>query len=511
MILCEYTHAMGNSNGSLSDYWAAFETYPSLQGGYIWEWVDHGIRRYTEDGRAFWVYGGDFGDVPNDANFCTDGIVWPDRTPHPALYEFKHLAQPVGVAWQDMAKGSIRISNKQDFTSLAWLRGSWVLSVDGKKVASGELPPLTAAPGEAQVVELAGAALQGPGERFLTLRFEQREATWWAPEGHEVGWAQLSLPFTAAAPPAAAPTQGAADSVTAQEDAHTLTLAAVQGGRSIRAVFDKASGVLTAYGEEGQNQILQGPQLHVWRGATDNDGIKLMLEQQGYKPLARWLALGLDKIEQKLEGMHLSETDDGLPSVEVVHAASGRGEWRDFVHTQRFVLQPSGELVVENQVRLGDDITDPPRIGVDLVLQPALEQLAWYGRGPWENYSDRKAGTLVDVYHSTVTQEYVPYVMPQEHGHKTDVRWLRLTDGEGRGVQIKGEPTVEFSASHFTNADLYAARHTVDLQPRPEVILHLDAAHRGLGTASCGPDTLERYRLLEHEYRFTYRISPLGD
>ena len=179
------------------------------------------------------------------------------------------------------------------------------------------------------------------------------------------------------------------------------------------------------------------------------------------------------------------------------------------MHTQRYVLQPSGELVVENHVRLADDITDPPRIGVDLVLRPALEQLAWYGRGPWENYSDRKAGTQVGIYESSVTQEYVPYIMPQEHGHKTDVRWLRLTDDQGRGLQVNGEPTLDFSASHYTDEALYAARHTVDLQPQAEVILHLDAAQRGLGTASCGPDTLERYRLLEHEYRFTYRLSAI--
>ena len=163
--------------------------------------------------------------------------------------------------------------------------------------------------------------------------------------------------------------------------------------------------------------------------------------------------------------------------------------------------------MVENHVQLGKDITDPPRIGVDLVLQPALEQLTWYGRGPWENYSDRKVAAQVGIYNSTVAQEYVPYIMPQEHGHKTDVRWLRLTDTAGRGLQVSGEPTLEFSASHFSDEALFAARHTVDLQPQAEVLLHLDGAHRGLGTASCGPDTLDSYRLLDHDYRFTYRLS----
>ena len=164
-------------------------------------------------------------------------------------------------------------------------------------------------------------------------------------------------------------------------------------------------------------------------------------------------------------------------------------------------------LQVENRVRLGNGISDLPRIGVTMLLSPELEQLAWFGRGPWENYSDRKTAALVGRYQSTVSDQYVPYIMPQEHGHKTDVRWLQLTDGSGAGLRVEGEPTIEFTASHFTAEELYAARHTTDLQPRPEVILNLDAGQRGLGTASCGPDTLDKYRLLEREYQFVYRLK----
>ena len=506
LIMCEFTHAMGNSNGCLADYFAAFESHRSLQGGYIWEWVDHGIRRQTEDGRAYWAYGGDFGDTPHDANFCTDGIVWPDRTPHPGLYEFKHLAQPLGVQWVDPAAGVVRISNKQHFASLAWLAGAWVLLVDGVETAVGDLPPLTAAAGESQEVALPTDRLQGEGERLLTLRFRQVADTLWAPAGHEVAWAQLALPAQADAAPVAS-AAGGAENVSVHDDGSTITLTAAADGRTVRAVFDKASGVLTAYGSEGENLLVGGPQLAVWRGATDNDGIKLMLEWQRNKPLVHWLALGLDKLQHRLEGMRVLETDEGLPAIEVVQSASGRGQWDDFTHTQRFTLQPTGELLVQNEVRLGEGVSDPPRIGVSLALPPGREELAWYGRGPWENYVDRKASALTAVYHSSVTQEYVPYIMPQEHGHKTDVRWLQLTDGSGTGLRVEGEPTIEFTASHFTAEELYAARHTTDLQPRPEVILNLDAGQRGLGTASCGPDTLDKYRLLEREYQFVYRLK----
>ncbi len=178
MILCEYSHAMGNSNGSLADYWAAFEKYPGLQGGFIWEWIDHGIQKVAADGKPYWAYGGDFGDVPNDVNFCTDGIVWPDRTPHPGLYEFKKLAQPVRVESVDVAQGKICIVNKQDFTSLDWLEGEWELIVEGTSVLSGKLPSLQIAPHESLDITLdAVASNYAVGERFLNFRFCQRENT----------------------------------------------------------------------------------------------------------------------------------------------------------------------------------------------------------------------------------------------------------------------------------------------------------------------------------------------
>jgi beta-galactosidase len=187
--------------------------------------------------------------------------------------------------------------------------------------------------------------------------------------------------------------------------------------------------------------------------------------------------------------------------------ASGRDRWDDFRHTQRYILHRSGELTVENTMQIGSGITDLPRVGVSLTLAPGLERLAWFGRGPWENYADRKASAMVGLYRSIVADEYVPYIMPQEHGHKTDVRWLALTDVRGQGLRVAGDPTVEFSASHFTAADLYSARHTCDMRPRPEVILNLDAALRGLGSGSCGPDTLPQYCLMANEYRFAYRLA----
>jgi len=498
MILCEYSHAMGNSNGSLSDYWEAFEKYPGLQGGFIWEWIDHGIRQIAPDGTPYWAYGGDFGDVPNDVNFCTDGIVWPDRTAHPALYEFKKLAQPVRVELIDPQHGKVRIINKQYFTPLAWLQGEWELTVDGAVVLSGKLPALRIAPGASQEITLeAVASNRSTGERFLNFHFRQRENTLWAASGHEVAWEQLALPALELSTINQKNIEIA--SVEAQETENTFALKL----QNAAAVFDKSSGRLMELSTDGVNPIICGPLLNVWRAGTDNDGIKLQ-DGQAWKALPRWLTLRLNEARHRVKSMRLIHDDE--PVVEIVHQISGRENWQDFEHVHRYRFLPSGALFVENTVTLGDGVHDIPRIGVTLVLAPALEQLEWFGRGPWENYADRKASAMVGRYQSTVTDQYVPYIMPQEHGHKTDVRWLALTGLAGAGLKVTGQPLIEFSASHFEANDLFNAKHTCDLHPRAEVMLNLDLAQRGLGTASCGPDTLEKYCLLESGYKFSYQM-----
>jgi beta-galactosidase len=198
--------------------------------------------------------------------------------------------------------------------------------------------------------------------------------------------------------------------------------------------------------------------------------------------------------------------EDGAPAVEIMHALSGRARWDDVRHTQRYALHSDGTLRITSQVRVAPDVVDLPRIGLELVLPPELERISWYGRGPGDAYSDRKASSLIDVHSSTVTDQYVPYIMPQEHGHKTDVRWLRLTAADGRGLEITGDALFEFNALHFTDADLAAAQHTPELTPRPEVTLHLDHAMRGLGTG-LGMDTLPQYQLDAADYRFTFYLK----
>jgi beta-galactosidase len=457
MILCEFSHAMGNSNGGLADYFSAFERHGRLQGGFVWEWIDHGIRRTDERGREYWAYGGDFGDAPNDANFCADGLVWPDRTPHPALNELKFLARPVRV--EQVGDSRFRIENAHDFVGLGGYRGTWELTVDGDVVRSGRLSRLR----DGLEVE-PDLEATGTGERFLTFRFFLGRATASAPAGHEVAWQQFALPSRA---PPRRRTRAAAGAV---------------------VPIDPETGKLELSG------VLDGPRLQLWRAPTDNDGLRLLPERRS-GVLPRWLDLGLDRLEHRLESVRGGE---------VVTRASGRGRWDDAVHRQTLALLRTGDLLVENDVQLGPELRDLPRIGVVFVLRPGLERLEWFGHGPWESYPDRLASTVVGRFRSTVSDQYVPYILPQEHGHHSEVRWLSLMDEAGLGIEVEGLPTIGFSASHFTASDLYAARHTCELEPRAEVVLSLDHAQRGLGTASCGPDTSPRHRLLAPRYRFAY-------
>lgn len=501
VILCEYSHAMGNSNGSLHDYFRIFKTLPGLQGGFIWEWLDHGIRQKTEDGREYHVYGGDFGDVPNDANFVCDGLVSADRQPHPAMYEFKHLAQPVTVELVNAKRGIINIRNEQDFTSLSTLRGDWELLIDGVVTKRGVLRKLDLAPGASEKVTLALGTIPAGAEAHLNVRFATSKDSLYAAKGHLVAWDQLTL---AQAKRTASKAKKGTTAVAVEETPTGVTLRA----GNVTATFDRATSELASLKRDGVELLSRGPLLQLWRAATDNDGIKLWTGQD-WKPLGRWQKLGLDKpLEHQPKGFAFAKNRDGSATVTLAHAASGRKIWTDAVHTHRYTLQPGGSLVVDNEIVFsGEDMTDLPRVGVRLDLVRGYEQLRYFGRGPWENYIDRKASAMVGIYETTVAAEYVPYVMPQEHGHHTGVRWVDISTAKGKTMRISGAPTFEFNATHYAAEDLYAGKHTIDLKPRPETVVYIDAVHRGLGTASCGPDALEEYRVNDKSYKFSYTLG----
>jgi beta-galactosidase len=507
LIACEYSHCMGNSNGSLADYWSAFEKYQGLQGGFLWEWLDHGILKTTEDGKEYWVYGGDFGDIPNDANFCIDGIVWPNRKPHPALNEFKYLAQPIKIQLSKHPQNEIRITNKQDFNDLSHIKGTWDLTRNGDVISQGELPELDIPPGKSKRFILPLPSLdQTEDDIFVNFHFSLRKPASWAPEGHEIAWEQLKIPGKIANKTQKQPVGQSQSPVELHETNGMIKLIAGE----INATFDKSKGWLVEFGE-GINLVKRGPLLNLWRAPTDNDGIKVLSDRpaETWKVLSYWRSLGLPDLKHKLQSFRIRKQKNLGTVIQITHAVSGREKWDDFIYTQDYNLLPTGQLIVKNKLVIGNGIIDLPRVGIDICLHPGYETLEWFGRGPWENYPDRKASAMIGHYASTVSEQYVPYIMPQEHGHKTDVRWIYLCNANGYGLKVSGKPILEFNASHLTANDLYLARHTCDIVAREETWLNIDHRMRGLGSASCGPDTLDKYRILKPWYEFSYTLEIL--
>jgi beta-galactosidase len=504
MILCEYSHAMGNSNGSLSDYWDAFEAHRGLQGGFVWEWADHGILRHDAAGRPFMAYGGDFGDTPNDLNFCCDGIVGADRIPHPGLWEFKRLAQPVDATWEDEEAGRLTVRNKRDFTDLSDLAGTWVLEADGERLSTGALPPLSTAPGARETVALGLPPMAASEERevFLSVRFTLAEATPWAPAGHEVASIQLER---------GRPVRGKASGRSPRTQAPETEIVNHAGGVTVRAggfeaVFSAAEGRLASLSWRNHRILLAGPRLQIWRGATDNDGIKGWTGQRR-KPLGRWLAAGVDRPSFSPPSMTAAPADQDGAVVRIVQSIACAGTPNAVVHIHSYEIGTDGALLVRNEFKVDPAFEDLPRLGVTLTLPGDFEGLEWFGRGPFDSYVDRCRAADVGRWRGTVSGQYVPYVVPQEHGNKIGLRWMELT-GQAAGVRFIAAEPCEGSAMRFTPEDLFAARHTTDLAPRAEVIVNLDVAQRGLGTGSCGPDTLERYRIAAGDYRLDFAIAP---
>jgi len=508
LIMCEYSHAMGNSNGSLGDYFDAFDRHPGLQGGFIWEWVDHGIKRRDAAGRDYWAYGGDFGDEPNDKNFVCDGLVWPDRTPHPGLFEYKHLAQPVRVEAIDARHGRFRLKNRRWFKSLADLRGTWELLVNGSTVKRGVLPKLTAAAQGAQSLSLVWPklTLATKDEVHVTFRFFTREQTPWCNAGHEIAWNQLAVPTAGFARAPRATKQrkpGAAVAVATTDGAWV-----VRTGHT-EFTLRRDTGVLEHLRVEGRELITRGPQLNVWRAPTDNDGLKLfaVVNWGGAKMLTDCLTAGYDRLELAETKCEQQASRNGSSRFIIRQRWLCPGAKRTISHTHSYVVTSDGALDVANTFDVDKQLPELLRLGVSLVLPAGLEHLEWFGHGPLENYSDRSRSAVVARHRSTVTAQYVPYIVPQEHGNHTGVRWLGLQDTKGSGVRFTAVKPMEASASHFTAHDLYAAKHTTDLNPRPEVQVNLDFGQRGLGTASCGPDTLPKYRIQPGKYRLDFNVT----
>ncbi|MFJ4521192.1 glycoside hydrolase family 2 TIM barrel-domain containing protein [Streptomyces sp. NPDC088810] len=475
-ILCEYAHAMGNGPGGLVDYQRLFEAHDRLQGGFVWEWIDHGIA-HPELGYA---YGGDFGEELHDGNFVCDGLLFPDRRPSPGLLEYKKVIEPVTVTADgtDSAAGTVRITNRYDFADLSALAFSWSYEIEGETVDSGTLPVPALAPGESAQVKLPAApAGVRAGEAHWTIRASLASATSWAPRDHVVAWGQI--PASARRVPYVAATARSApgDGV--------INLGP--------AVFDARTGALRTIGEVP----VTGLRLDVWRATTDNDDGAAWQSDLRYGLL--WRKLGLHRMRHRLDAVEVGE--DAL----TVRTRVAPAAWELGLSTvYRWTSDGDRIRLTVCTIPDGDWNVPLPRLGIRFGLS-AADRVQWYGGGPGEAYPDTRMASTVGRWQSTVDDLQTPYVRPQENGARIDVRWAELG-----GLRIEGDPAFHLTARRWTTEQLDAAAHRSDLVPGDTVWVHLDHGQHGIGSQSCGPAPLPQYHLRAEPAEFSFVFSPSG-
>lgn len=468
LIMCEYSHAMGNSNGTLADYWEAIHSLDGLQGGFIWEFWDHGPDQILPDGRHRAAYGGDFGEKKHDGNFCCDGMVFPDRTPKPAMREFKEIAAPIILSTKSAKTGEFVVFNKQFFADLSDFEINWSISRDGLETESGRLNFPNVAPRKSAKVMLKSPQLtkiDGRGERFITFTFIRKSSTAWAPSSTEVGWNQFPLPSRSLN----------ATPSSVKEPIH-----------DINKLVDDSGLIHLPY-------MQVAPALSLWRAPTDNDRIGHIA--------TKWHRWGVSDLSKR--DCVITRGANQIKIANIWQTSTGI----KIKHTQ--IIKPSlGGFVVRESAVIPKELDDLGRIGTSLELSNTLETLTWFGTGAHETYPDRKIGKI-HRWTSPVSDQYVPYVRPQENGGHFGVRWFELTERSGAGIRIDCDAPRQVSVTHHHATTLADATHDIDVVPSGTVVIHLDAAHRGLGTASCGPDTTAKYIIPTGTHTWEWRVSTL--
>ena len=524
-IMIEYAHAMGNSVGNLADYWQAIDAYPSLQGGFIWDWVDQSLAFTDDKGRRYWAYGHDYHpDLPTDGNFLNNGLVDPDRNPHPHLHEVKKVYQPVRWTVLDLAARRFEVRNRYDFQDLDHLRLGWVLRRDGGVIDQGDLDELLAAgrelgpipAGETVPFELPGLdkRLGDPGLYHLTLTASQSEADPMIPIGHEVAWEQFELGRV-----------GEEVTLPKTED-EPLTLresdtAWIAENPSCRIEIDKEDGEIRSLTFQGREMLRDGPRPNFWRPPTDND-----LGNGMHEWAAVWRQAG--ETRRPTHADVVADGGDGEIEARVVYELAEVGQMH-WIYT----FEPGCAFEIHQALQLEDGVELPklPRLGTQLTLPGTFRFMEWLGRGPHESYADRKTSARVGHWKGPVDEQFHRYSRPQETGNKTDVRWVSLQDSDGYGWRARpGSDTdlLSTSAWPFPMDDLdfapaakgaesasglvpVTSKHGAELMIQDLVTWNVDAGQMGVGgDTSWGRPVHEPYTLPPKDYTYVVRFEPFG-
>ncbi|MGI9550025.1 MAG: glycoside hydrolase family 2 TIM barrel-domain containing protein, partial [Aurantibacter sp.] len=514
-IQCEYAHAMGNSVGNLQDYWDVIEKYDVLQGGFIWDWVDQGLKTKNEEGVEFYAFGGDLGgqDLQNDNNFCLNGLVNPDRSAHPSLYEVKKVYQYVKFRSEDPKSGKITLTNKYDFTNLSEYNFSWRLMENGNQVAQGKVPDVAVAPYESMEIQVELPELSNRNsEYYLNIFATTKTVSALVPEHFLVAYEQFQLTdYTAVV--FEPNTEGI--SVTKKDETIKVS------GNGFEIEFSSADGSLMTLDYGNGNMMQKGPRVNFWRAPTDNDfGYGMPMQLKKWKEASEAqnlisLQVNSNEGEKVVDAIKLAENpfkvknklqltaNYEIPSVEGQVAIT-------------YSINNQGEILVSTQLTgIKEDLPILPRFGNNFIINRAYDNVNWYGRGKHENYQDRKTSALVGSHNAKVGDLYYPYIRPQENGNRTDIRTLSFTNSVGKGITISATQLFGFSAHHQYNSDFDEGykkqqRHTYDIPKRDLININIDHSQMGVGgDNSWGLMPHKKYQIKPGNLSFSYMIQPI--
>ena len=493
-IQCEYAHAMGNSIGNLQQYWDAYEKYPCLQGGSIWDWVDQGLwKTDTETGKKFFAYGGDFGDAPNDRSFCINGVVQPDRKPNPHAYEVKKVYQNIKVTAIDPKVGKYSVYNKYTFIPLDFVDINWQLTENGIVIDEGTKPCPAIPAGETQEVTVipSVAKANGIGDFFLKISFTLKDKQSWAPKGYDIAWDQFELTYLNSE-------TKIANARTAPTDINETDDSVVVSGKDYQITFCKKSGLLVGYKFKGEDLILDPLKPNFWRVPTNNDNGNQMPDR-----LRVWKDAGANA---QLTDISVNKKDCCL---QIITTFSVIKDKADLV--TEYKVFDKGDIVVTNKLTSDKELPNIPKVGQQLTMPAEFVNAYWYGRGPWENYNDRNTGAAVGIYSEVVDEPEHMYVDVQEYGNKTDVRWASWLNKGGLGLLAVAADTIEISAWPWTQNDLCDNRHPFELPARDFITVNIDLGQMGVGgDNSWGARTHPEFCYpAGNDYNWSFTISPV--
>ena len=494
LFLCEYCHAMGNGPGDLREYWETIWANDSFFGGCVWEFIDHSVALRDKMGKAQFTYGGDFNDHPNDGNFCVDGLVYPDRRVHTGLLELKQAIKPVHAKLVNPIDCTISVKNLRFFKSLEDINLVWSLERDGKEIAGGTIRSLNVEPQSEAEYTLGCKATDG--YCYLNLSFRQNRSTEWAKVGHEVGFVQIKLDTPTPAAVCTCESIPAAVTLTASEDERFITVTADETVYT----FDKANGEIASIVDNGKAMITKPAKLTVWRAPMDNDR-NIRNQWQNHR---------FDTAETKCYSMKLCDVT-GKTAVIESEISLGKAPARPILKAKvRYIVFATGELRISYDVKVSDIVPFLPRFGLELTLPEKSENVRWFGFGPGECYVDKNFAAHMGEFRTTATENFEPYVRPQENSAHCFTKWAMVSSLAGHGLlATAGGNDFSFNAMHFSPKQLTETAHDYELVPMKETVFSIDYMQSGSGSNSCGPGLDPKYQLNAKEFSFTVRLKPV--